>query len=96
MPTTAPSPAERRGGGQFLSQGSTASLTAASLSGNAGQGVLATDSGTAAALNSGNAVTNTLGIGLNAQNGASISCNGPATLGGNTGGNVFGSVSGCQ
>ncbi len=83
-------------GGLFLVTGAKATLTGTTLNANTQQGILAADAGTTVTLSGGNAVTNTQGIGLNAQNGASISCTGSNNLGGNSGGNTFGSVTGCQ
>lgn len=83
-------------GGLFLVTGAKATLTGTTLNGNVEQGVLAAGAGTVVTLSGGNAITNTQGIGLNAQNGASITCSGSNNLGGNSGGNTFGSVTGCQ
>jgi YVTN family beta-propeller protein len=77
--------------------GSQATLTGTTISGNAGnQAVLAAGAGSSVRLNGGNAIVNNQGLGLNAQNGGAISCTGANTISGNTSGNVFGSVTGCQ
>ena len=55
----------------------------------------ASDSGTVATLSRDNSVNNNMGVGLNAQNGGLIECQGPNTVTGNTGGNILANVSGC-
>lgn len=82
--------------GIFATGASLATVTGTTLNSNGDQAVLAADAGTIVRLNGGNFITNTVGYGLNAQNGGSITCNGSNTLSGNTSGNVLGNVTGCQ
>lgn len=82
-------------GGVFVTGGSSANLTGVTIGNNVDQGVLAADPGSNVTL-SGSTVTGTQGIGLNAQNGATITCSGSNTISGNSGGNTVGSVTGCQ
>ncbi|GEM_PF-3064819 len=81
--------------GIFLDSGAAATLTGVTLFSNNGAGIQAGGSGTKATLNSGMNITNTRGYGLNAQNGATITCSTPPTYSGNSSGNVLGSTTGC-
>ncbi|MCC6197885.1 MAG: right-handed parallel beta-helix repeat-containing protein, partial [Burkholderiales bacterium] len=92
-------------GGLFVSQGSTIVVSGTTIDGNATQGVFAFGAGASVAINGGSVAgsrrdsSNQYGFGVNAQQGAQITCAGVA-LAGNAGGNVFsaggGVVTGCN
>jgi hypothetical protein len=81
--------------GIFLDSGGGVTLTGVTLNGNNGAGIQAGSTGTTAKLASGVTISNTKGYGLNAQNGATITCTSVPTYSGNTSGNALGSTSGC-
>lgn len=81
--------------GIAIYEGSDLILKASEVSGNGESGVLASGSGSTAAVD-GSTITNNDGYGLNAQSGASINCTGTNTLSGNGAGATLGGVSGCN
>jgi len=89
--------ANTSGSALSVTGGAQATLTGTTVSNNIGdQAILAAGAGSMVRLNGGNAVISNRGLGLNAQNGGTISCSGANTVSGNSSGNVFGSVTGCQ
>jgi hypothetical protein len=83
-------------GGIFANGGSTATITNTAISSNEGAGIVAGDAATQITLGAGNSVTDTNGFGLNAQNGAAVTCNSTIVFSGNSNGNTIGNVTNCN
>jgi hypothetical protein len=93
------------GGGIFVSNGSRLTLNATTVDGNTGQGIFAVGAGSLVTVNGGSIVNTRRdsqglgGYGVNAQDGARVTCAG-AVLSGNAAGNVFvaggGAAAGCN